>query len=383
MQTKTLPGGLVLLCVLALASCSTTGITQTTAPQPQEQQVTRIPAADSRITVMGRTQALDDGSLRFAYPGVTLKFSLSARAARLWASSTGEQSYLEVIVDGGDPRVIKLSASREPIHLFSPTGANANLADLETKSAGVQTHSLEIIHRSETWHGLVTVEGLELIDGDLNPAPALPEKRLLILGDSVTCGEAIERVAGCKKDSSWWNPRLSYGMLTAEALAAQVHLVCYGGRGLVRSWNGKTDDFNLPDYLELTIADAQDPIHWDHSRYTPDLILSAIGTNDFSQGIPEREIYISRYVNLVQRLLVLYPQAQIVLTEGAILNGDKKAALSSFLAETHTRLHNPRVHLIASKHYPGDDCDAHPTKAQHAAMAKDLSPELNQILQAK
>src|SRR5690606_40119588 len=58
----------------------------------------------------------------------------------------------------------------------------------------------------------------------------------------ISCGEAIERTAECKKDTSWWNPRRSYGMLAAQALDAQVHLVCFGGRGLIRSWNGKTDE---------------------------------------------------------------------------------------------------------------------------------------------
>src|SRR5690606_12198664 len=108
-------------------------------------------------------------------------------------------------------------------------------------------------------------------------------------------------------------------MLTAKALDAQVHLVCFGGRGLIRSWNGKTDEQNLPDYFEYAIADAHNPVAWDHSRYSPDLILSAIGTNDFSQGIPDREDYINAYTKLAYRLLDVHPQAKIVLTEGAIL----------------------------------------------------------------
>jgi hypothetical protein len=36
--------------------------------------------------------------------------------------------------------------------------------------------------------------------------------------------------------------RASYGMLMAKQLNAQVQLVCYGGRGLVRTWDGKTND---------------------------------------------------------------------------------------------------------------------------------------------
>src|SRR5690606_39121774 len=290
------------------------------SPQPMENSHLSISASDPRIAVMGRTETLENGSLRFAYPGVTLKFNAQGRSGFLLASSSTNQSYLEVIVDGGEPQVVKLTTNLQPIQLFSG----------EERTA----HTVEIIHRSETWHGVVTVQAVKLLGGELLAAPKLPTKRLLILGDSATCGEAIERTAECKKDTSWWNPRLSYGMLAAKALDAQVHLVCFGGRGFIRSWNGKTDEQNLPDYFELAIADAQNPIPWNHDRYSPDIILSAIGTNDFSEGIPDRDTYIDTYVELIYRLFELHPQARIVLTEGAILGGDKKAALREYLAET-------------------------------------------------
>jgi hypothetical protein len=61
----------------------------------------------------------------------------------------------------------------------------------------------------------------------------------------VTCGEAVGRSDGeaklCKKDSGTWDPYASYGMRLARALDAQAHLVCYGGRGLVRDWRGRSN----------------------------------------------------------------------------------------------------------------------------------------------
>lgn len=371
---------LALVCVIS-TGCST----QTNNAEPftnmsdrktqETNLITKLPATDARIAVMGRSEALDDGSLRFAYPGVTLKFNFIGAELALQAHSSGTQSYLEVIVDGGEPKVIKLTTTDESFTLFN----NTETADNSAKHGPI-THSVELTHRSETWHGIVTLSSFEIKNGELTTAPTLPERRLLILGDSVTCGEAIERTSACKKDSSWWRPRLSYGMLAAEALVSQVQLVCYGGRGLVRSWNGRTDDLNLPDFADMTIADPQAPVLWNPAHYSPDLILSAIGTNDFSQGIPERELYVSTYVNLVQRLLSEYPNAQVVLTEGAILNGDNKAALTRYLQATVSQLDNPRVHIIHSNYYPGDTCDAHPTKAQHKLMAEDLTPQLRQLM---
>lgn len=352
--------------MIALHGCSKPDQSSSTSEVPMVPSSMIIAAQDPRIAVIGRAATLEDGGLQFGYPGVTLKFNIESRGALLHIASSGDQSYLDIIVDNGKPQAIKLSAGLQSIPLFNDEVPTA--------------HQINIIHRSETWHGLVTIKSLEVLDGEIKAPASLPDRRLLVLGDSVTCGEAIERTPECAKDSSWWNPRLSYGMLVAGALDAQVHLVCFGGRGLIRSWNGKTDELNLPDFFELAIADPQTPIAWDHSRYTPDLILSAIGTNDFSQGIPDREAYISAYVKLAHRLLDLYPQAKIALTEGAILSGEKKAALSEYLAATAQHVNNPRLSVIPSEHYPGDACDAHPTREQHASMAENLTPHLQRIV---
>ena len=40
------------------------------------------------------------------------------------------------------------------------------------------------------------------------------------------------------------------------------------------------------------------------------------------------------------------------------------------------RLADPRFHVFTSRYYPGDPTDAHPTADQHAAMARDLEPDI-------
>jgi lysophospholipase L1-like esterase len=204
---------------------------------------------------------------------------------------------------------------------------------------------------------------------------------MLVLGDSVTCGADMERGAGDKDTPDWWNPRQSYGMLAARALDAQVQLVCYGGRGLVRSWNGRTDEFQLPAYYDLAIADAAHPVRWNQADYAPELIVIAIGTNDFNPGIPERAAYVDTYTALLRRVLRDHPHAQIALTEGVLLDGDKKTALIGYLKEALARVGDRRVHLLAPVAYqPGDAVNGHPTTAQHAVMADELLPQLRRIM---
>jgi lysophospholipase L1-like esterase len=346
------------LAAFALYGCST---------QPKQvSPVTTIPAADSHIATMGRLHTNHDGSVVVGYPGVSFKVEVIGQSLSADLHSSNGNSWIDVIVDDRAATTIKIAATPQPIELFHFPDA--------TK------HSVEIIHRSENWHGQIILKQFTLTGGQFLPAPTLPKRKMLVLGDSVTCGEAIDRVAGAEKNTRWWNARESYGMLTANALNAQVNLVCWGGRGLIRSWNGKTDDANLSDFYDLAAGEKETAQQWDHDQYQPDLIVSAIGTNDFSQGIPTRETYVTAYVKFINTLLTNHPHAQIALTEGSILNGDKKAALIDYIREAISRVNDSRVHQITSAHYPGDTSDAHPTKTQHAAMAIDLAPQLKALM---
>lgn len=346
-----------IITMMTLTACTTT------SPAPQTVTIT---ASDSLITRMGRTHINDDQSQTFGFPGVS--FFVEADGTRLTAlmHSTSGNAWIDVIVDGEQPRIINIPNQPTEIELF--------------KFSEAGKHSVEIVLRSENWHGPVTLQEFTLTGSGFYPAATLPKRKMLVLGDSVTCGEAIDRVAGEQKISRWWNARESYGMLTAKALNAQVHLVCWGGRGLVRSWNGKTDDANLSDFYEFAVGDSDPTMKWNHQNYQPDLIVSAIGTNDFSLGIPERENYVTAYVTFINKLLINHPNAQIAITEGAILNNEKKAALIDYIREAISRVNSTRVHQVTSTNYPGDAQDAHPTKAQHAFMAKDLTPQLKAVM---
>lgn len=343
-------GGVTLLAALCGAAPST--------------MAASIGAADPHIARMGRTDTGADGAVRFAYPGVSFYLNFEGTRLSVDADTSGENSYLDVIVDGV-ARKVRLADGKQTVVLVDGAAAGP--------------HTVEIVNRSETWHGTAALLRFDT-DGTWSKPPTLPERKMLILGDSITCGEAIDRVPGAKKEPSWWNARASYGMIMARELRAQVQLVCYGGRGLVRSWDNKTEDLNLPDYYRLAIADKDRPVQWDQRGYRPDVIISAIGTNDFNPGIPDREQYVGTYVRFVQTLLKDHPQSQIMLTEGALLTGEKKRELVEYIVETVRLVGDKRVHAIASQAYPGDADDGHPTKEQNVGIANDLLPQVRALM---
>lgn len=325
---------------------------------------------ETPMTLSGRAVYQEDGGLRFGYPGVSVHMLISGGTLSLEAASSSGQNHLLVAVEGETP--FTLTPGTQPARY--------------TLTTGTQPRWVRITHLSETWHGLVTLHSFQLQGGRFLQPPPAPTRKLLVIGDSVTCGEAVHRTADCQKDTRWWRPDQSWGMLLGEALEAEVHLVCYGGRGLIRSWNGNTAELQAPDFVDLAIAVERGPT-WDHREYQPDVILVSLGTNDFSLGIgplPEREAFVDAYVDFVKHLLEVYPQAQLVLTEGAIVNDEadpsrpQKTRLRDYIAATVAAVNSARVTQLPSRHYPGDSCDAHPTGAQHRQMAEDfLAPVKN------
>ncbi|AVR97770.1 hypothetical protein [Pseudoduganella armeniaca] len=150
----------------------------------------QITAGGPQVARMGRTVDAADGAVRFAYPGVSFFLQFEGTRLTLDAASTGEKSWLDVIVDG----------AVRTIHV-APGGGRYVLVEAATPAL----HTVQVLHRSETWHGTVTLRSLAT-DGRFLAPPALPARRLMFLGDSVTCGEALERTPPGPKQAIWWNP---------------------------------------------------------------------------------------------------------------------------------------------------------------------------------
>ncbi len=173
---------------------------------------------------------------RISYPGVTLTVRFEGPVLKARLASTTDHTYLQVTVDAGAPKVLKLAEGPQDLELAAglPSGP----------------HTVEIVKRTETWQGVVTFLAFELPGGTLLPAPPAPSRRLLFIGDSVTCGSGVDR-GDCDMDPFRPSNAVgSFGMELGRRLAAEVHLVCWGGRGLIRDWRGRTDVLTAPQFFE-------------------------------------------------------------------------------------------------------------------------------------
>ena len=344
--------------------------------QPREEPGTQVPASDPRLGWMGRLDTTDPARPRFGYPGVTLRLAFDGPSIGLRVSASTPNVHVSVVSDGAPSREVRLPQGESDLGLAGGLGAGP--------------HTVELVHRTETWQGTLAVLGVRVPPGGrLLEAPPFPKRKLLFVGDSVTCGSGTERAAACAKDGiASSNGAASYGMLLGKALDAQSHLVCYGGRGLVRDWRGRRDVLTAPEFFDLAVPDEPKAPPWDHARYVPDAVVVSLGTNDFNLAIgpfPERDEYVSAYVAFLKTIRARYPPALVLVTEGAIVNDGEdgrkqKGTLAGYVADAVRTAGDMRIRAVPARHYPGDACDAHPTAEQHAAMARDLEPVLREAL---
>ncbi|GAA0853092.1 SGNH/GDSL hydrolase family protein [Aliiglaciecola litoralis] len=325
---------------------------------------------NKNISKMGRISWQDRAAV-FSYPGVTFSFVTNAEKAFITAHCLEGKGRIDVFLDDKLTKQWVITSKLKEYQL---------LGKLKSRPVCVT-----IVNRGETWHGVISISKLHLQNGDiLTPLPQ-PQRKLLIIGDSVTCGALMTRATEGIKGPQLSNAAQSYGMVMANMLDAQVHLIGYGGRGLTRSWDGNPTDLQAPDFFEYAVPRNIEPIAWNHQNYTADVILIALGTNDFHLGVPDKDQFIATYVNFIKRLLQLHPQAMIFITEGPMLNDTDptmpyKTIATSYLKQVVLQFSSANVSYMSSTFYPGDNLDPHPTEQQHQHIADDFATQLKAIL---
>jgi hypothetical protein len=176
------------------------------------------------------------------------------------------------------------------------------------------------------FHGFYVNQGAQL----LNPEP-LPKRKLEVYGDSVSAGEVAEAIyyegqPDPDHQGQYHNSYFSYAWMTARKANAQLHNFAQGGIALL----DQTGWYGVPEYVGMenvyhkieynpNLGETKD---WDFSRYTPDIVVVAIGQNDSHPHDFMAEAYHGeaavywreRYGKFIRQLLSHYPEARIVLT---------------------------------------------------------------------
>ncbi|HZZ20678.1 MAG TPA: GDSL-type esterase/lipase family protein [Opitutaceae bacterium] len=330
-----------------------------------------VPADNPRVLYQGRLIVGSAHQVMMGFPGIVTLVKVNGTRLGVRISASSDDVYFNVSVDGAAPERIRLVKGQNDLELL--------------KGAAPGVHTVELVRRTESWEGVCEVEGFEIGGGTLlEPAP-LPARKLMFIGDSVTCGSGTEQsdVPG-KPGAERSNAAASFGMKLAVRLGAQFNLVSYGGRGIFRDWQGITATNNAPEYYELALPD--DPkTQWDHSTYVPDAIGICLGTNDFSRGIPDQTTFVNAFIEFLRKVRRDAPNAPIFLIDSPILNDEegeapKLTVCRAYLDEIVRRMDSPKVTHLKIKHYKGSPGDGHPTAAEHTLIADELEPAFRAVL---
>ena len=154
-------------------------------------------------------------------------------------------------------------------------------------------HEVMIFKRQDACHEL-TILGFEINcntddECELLEASPLPPRRIEVYGDSVSAGEVSEAVdyvakADPEHNGEYSNSWYSYAWIAARKLDAQLHDIAQGGVALLDN----TGWYHEPDYIGMEQVwnkmrynpDYGTVKEWDFSKYTPDIVIVAIGQND-------------------------------------------------------------------------------------------------------
>jgi lysophospholipase L1-like esterase len=327
-------------------------------------------AADNRIRYIGRFDFSDEQGPRFAWSGSTIRARFEGSFAKAELKTSGE-AYFTVIIDGEVYRnSVRLQGQKE-FELAS------GLSDGE--------HEIALVKRNEFYFGTVQFFGFDFNGGNILSPKKSPERKIEIIGDSISCGfgnEAENESVGY--DTKYDNAYLSFGSVTTRALDAEATIIARSGYGMIKSFDGITVN-TIPNIYSLVLPDSR--TEWDYSRWIPDVIAINLGTNDFSFGsLPDKKLFTDAYKLFVRRIGSYYPRAQIICSIGPIMEGKALEAIrdcvSDVVENTYRDENSRRLYFLE---YPrqseenGYGVSKHPSVTTHKLMANRLSEKIKEI----
>lgn len=349
-----------------------------------------ISPSHPNIQYIGRIDDTRKEALSFSHPGVNI--SLRFTGTRLHVllddnalSQTAQTTnYFNVIVDNAPPRLLKTLPTQKEYVLAQnlPSG----------------THTVTLFKRSESSHGddlnvgKITITGFRIDKNEQLLPTTPPSVRMEFIGDSITCGYGNEHSSPNPVDDHFTtlnsNAYMAWGAIASRMLNAQYVAVAYSGRGMIRNFAGHASP-TLPDvYLKIHPDEPDSPL-WEPSRYTPDIVVVNLGTNDFSEGLTPgvavnevQKEYTVRYIKFIQELLGYYPKAHFILAIGPMLSNNYpngynalarvRDAIQETIRTLTSKGYNQIHSLELSPQQPPFGEDFHPTIATHQKMADEL-----------
>ena len=326
---------------------------------------------NKRIVYEGRIPYANDAA-ELTWPGTSVKINFKGTGISGIFKDQDTANYYNVIIDND---------SMYEIHFYT-TKQTVMLAN----GLPYAKHSLELFKRTEwdkgkTWFYGFEIEGKSKL---LKPSK-IPKRKIEFFGNSITCGYAINDMAGNSPTGYYENNYDAYAAITARHFNAQYHCTSKSGIGIMVSWF----PLIMPEmYNRLDPTDSTSK--WDFSKYTPDLVVINLLQNDswiinmpdnqqfknrFGTKAPSADEIIMAYKNFVQTIRTTYPNAPIICMLGSMDITRKGSPWPGYVEKAVGQLHDEKIftYIAPYKETPG-----HPRVKEQQTLADGLIQFINQ-----
>ena len=237
---------------------------------------------NSSLIYSGMIDLSDPFAIVWTYPGTFVRMKF--KGTQLFVHVRNKHNYWN--------NYLGVAEGDAQTKLLLPEEGEATI-EIPLQTTQDNIHEVTIFKRQDACHEL-TILGFEINcntddECELLEASPLPPRRIEVYGDSVSAGEVSEAVDYVAKsdpehNGEYSNSWYSYAWIAARKLDAQLHDIAQGGVALLDN----TGWYHEPDYIGMeqvwnkmrynpdygTVKD------WDFSKYTPDIVIVAIGQND-------------------------------------------------------------------------------------------------------
>ncbi|KAJ4345242.1 uncharacterized protein N0V89_011372 [Didymosphaeria variabile] len=244
-------------------------------------------------------------------------------------------------------------------------------------------HTVELRKRSEALYGSIFV-GNVTTDGTLGP-DVRRNRKIEFIGDSITVGYGMDGVFPCTNSAELEDNPNTYAVLAAESLKAEYDIVAWSGIGLVRNTAyGIPGDVTMTSRWTKYGAQDADNSYTFPASETPDAVVIALGTNDFSNDGNREALDVGNFTSatasFIRTVQGHYPAAQFFLVTSPMLGDSYPAGEAQHTAQTKAftdaaaQLNGTKVHVVDWPTQGSDvGCDYHPNIATNAAEAPVLA----------
>ena len=207
------------------------------------------------------------------------------------------------------------------------------------------------------------------------------DRQVEFIGDSHTVGYGnTSKTRQCTEDEVWstTDSSQSFGAKIANHYGADYQINAISGRGIVRNYDGSPGD-PLPVAYPFALLDHS--ARYEDADWHPQIIVIALGTNDFSTPLNPAEKWKTRdelhadyeatYLKFLEGLRAGNPHAFIIVWAPDLAEREIQQEANKVVMQLQTSGER-RIAFLPIDSLAMEGCDWHPSVADHAAIAEKL-----------